>query len=268
VSRLTIEGVPLAFLELCQSSVEVNTQLGSSLSLSSTLVSPTASVFDKPKDKANRARLTNNYPDAYTDTHGLLSGQPFIVKTGPAWPKRQGGPYAQPFRRELRPVNSHHIASSWDGILTDIEAYLKGAGLVFTAVMPLGFANVGSKKPFCPLVVAIGVEPETVAFEDAKSVAESVKRNILAKASFDDVDVAVWEFTTSLSGGAGAKLPSLDPELDDPVTKFRHPFASTLGIAVAPLKQPGYEGSLGMFLTHGDGDELLALTAAHVVRPP
>ena len=37
--------------------------------------------------------------------------------------------------------------------------------------MPLGFANVRSKKPFCPLVVAIGVEPETVVFEDVKAVA-------------------------------------------------------------------------------------------------
>ena len=262
MSDLTIEGVPLAFLQLCQSSfenakVEANTQLGSPLSLSSTLASPTASELDKPKDKVDQTRLTKNYPDAYTDTHGLLSGQPFIVKTGPAWPKPepQDGPNAHPFRRELRPVNGHPIASSWDGILTDIEVYLQGARLAFTAVMPLGFANVGSKKPFCPLVVAIGVEPETVAFEDAKAVAESVKLNILAKAGFDDIDVAVWEFTTSFSG-SGAKLPSLDPELDGPVTEFRHPFASTLGIAVAPLKQPGYEGSLGMFLTRGDGDEL------------
>ena len=163
-------------------------------------------------------------------------------------------------------VSGHSIASSWDGILTDIEVYLKEASLVFTAVMPLGFANIGLKKPFCPLVVAIGVEPKTVVFEDAKAVAKSVKINILAKASFDNIDVAVWEFT-SLSG-SGPKLPSLDPKLDGPVTEFRHPFASTLGIAVAPFKQPGSEGSLGTFLTCGDGDELLGLTAAHVVRPP
>ena len=109
MSDLTIEGVPLAFLQLCQSSFD-NTQLGLPL--------------DKPKDKVDQTRLTKNYPDAYTDTHGLLSGQPFIIKTGPAWPKRQAGngPNAQPFRRKLRPVNGHPIASCWDGILTDIEA--------------------------------------------------------------------------------------------------------------------------------------------------
>jgi len=50
--------------------------------------------------------------------------------------------------------------------------------------------------------------------------------------------------------------------------KFHHPFTSTLGTAVAPLKQPRYEGSLGAFFTRGDGTDLLALTAAHVARPP
>jgi len=133
--------------------------------------------------------------------------------------------------------------------------------------MALGFANVGAKTAFCPLVVTVGVEPETIEFEVAKSVAEHVKMNILTKAGFDDIEVAIWEFATSFSG-AGPKLPSLDPDLDGIVTEFRHPFASTLGIAVAPLKQTQYEGSLGMFMTRGDGSELVGITAAHVARPP
>lgn len=226
----------------------------------------TASNSGKPKDKVDQTRLTKNYADAYTDTHGLRSGQGFIVKTGPAWPKREG-PNPRPFRRELRAVNGHRIAPVWDDILTRIEVYLKGAKLPFTAVMPLGFANVGEEKPFCPLVVAIGVEPEKVAFEDAKAAAESLKLNILAEAGFDDVEVALWEFETFLSG-SGPKLPALDPELHGHLTEFHHPFTSTLGIAVVPLKQPGYEGSLGLFFTRGDGTEILALTAAHVARPP
>ena len=133
--------------------------------------------------------------------------------------------------------------------------------------MPLGFANVDKQEPFCPLVVAIGVEPEKVVYKDAKDVAESVKLNILTEAGFDDVEVAVWEFETFLSG-SGPKLPALDPELNGHLTEFYHAFSSTLGIAVAPLKQPEYEGSLGLFLTQGDDNRLLALIAAHVARPP
>ena len=115
---------------------------------------------------------------------------------------------------------------------------------------------------FCPLVVILGVEPGTIEFEVAKSVAKYVKIDIIAKAGFNDIEVAIWELTTSLSGGP--RLPSLDPELDR-VTNFRHPFASTLGIPIAPLKRTGHEGTLGMFMTRGN--DLLGITAAHVVCP-
>jgi hypothetical protein len=133
--------------------------------------------------------------------------------------------------------------------------------------MALGFANVREKTAFCPLVVTVGVQPETIEFELAKSVAEHVKINILTKAGYGDIEVAIWEFETFFSS-AGPKLPSLDPELDGAVAEFRHPFASTLGIAIAPFKQTRYEGSLGMFMTRDDGSDLLGITAAHVARPP
>ena len=149
----------------------------------------------------------------------------------------------------MRPVNGHCIPPVWDDILTRIEVYLKGAKLLFTAVMPLGFANVRVEKPFCPLVVVIGVEPKKVAFKDAKAVAEYVKLNILSEAGFGDIEVALWEFETFLLG-SGPKLPTLDlelygnltklptpdPELHGYLSKFHHPFMSTLSIAVAPLK--------------------------------
>jgi hypothetical protein len=184
-------------------------------------------------DKADQTRLTDNYPNAYSDTYGLRSGRGFIFKTGPAWPKGEV-PYGRPLPHELRPVNDHPITPVWDDILTRIETRLKEDKLPFTAVMPLAFANVGEGEPFCPLVVAIGVEPTKVAFEDAKTVAESVTL-ILVEAGFDDVEVAIWEFETFLSG---LNLPALDPVLYGSLTKFHHPFTSTLGIPVAPFKQP------------------------------
>ena len=261
-SNINIDGVELAFLKNCLSHV-VNANTRPGVSPSSTLVSPTALDLGQPK--FDQTRLTKNYSDAFTDTHGLFSGAPFVFKTGAAWPKATDGPDAQPFRRELRPVGNHPILSAWDGILTNAGAYLKAAGKTFNAVMALGFANVGAETAFCPLVVILGVEPETIEFEVAKSVAQYVKINIIAKAGFNDIEVAIWEFTTSFSG-AGPRLPSLDPELDR-VTDFRHPFASTLGIPIAPLKQIGHEGTLGMFMTRGDGTDLLGITAAHVVCP-
>ncbi|KAI0294155.1 hypothetical protein BC826DRAFT_1091681 [Russula brevipes] len=234
------------------------------LSPSSTLVSPTAVQFDGDKSKLDHTRLTKNYPDAFTDTHGLRSGCPFVFKTGSPWPKVTGGPN---FRRKLHPIGDHPIVSAWDQILTDTLAYLKGAGKTFNGVLPLGFGNVRQPRAFCPLVVTIGVEAKTIEFEAAKTVANHVKTNILAKAGFGDIDVAVWELEVSFSGAAN--LTSLDPDLDGPsVSAFRHPFASTLGLAIAPLKETKYEGTLGLFMSRGDGSELLGITAAHVARPP
>ncbi|KAI9065015.1 hypothetical protein FKP32DRAFT_1675147 [Trametes sanguinea] len=181
-----------------------------------------------------------------------------------------------PFRRELRPVNDHPITDSWDGILTDVEAYLADAGQVFTAIMGLGFANQQDpmetgepNPPFCPMVMTICVEPKTVPFEDAKSIADHVKAHILAEAGFPNIDVAIWEFTTSFFGTSGPRLPPLDPLFDGETVQLAHPFTSTLGIPIAPLVNPRIEGTIGLFLTRGGGkDDILALTAAHVVLPP
>ncbi|KAJ3003765.1 hypothetical protein NUW54_g5135 [Trametes sanguinea] len=107
-----------------------------------------------------------------------------------------------------------------------------------------------------------------MAFKDAKTIADYVKAHILGEAGFPDIDVAIWEFTTTFSG-VYPKLPSLDPMFEGTTAEFRHPFASTLGIPIAPFKDPRYEGTVGLFLTQGKGKEdILALTAAHVARPP
>ncbi|EDR01110.1 uncharacterized protein LACBIDRAFT_333496 [Laccaria bicolor S238N-H82] len=263
---LIIDDVSQSFLEVCDPVFDVyseelyNSPIFPTDSLETdTFASLTTSGFDKD----DRARLTDNYPNAYSDTYGLRSGRGFIFKTGPAWPKGEI-PYGRPVPHELRPVNAHPITPVWDDILTRIETRLKDDKLPFTAVMPLTFATVGEGEPLCPLVVAIGVEPKKVAFKDAKAVAESVEL-ILVEAGFDNVDVAIWEFETFLSG---VNLPALDPVFDGSLTKFHHPFTSTLCIPVAPLKHPKCEGTLGLFLTRGDGTELLVLTAAHVARPP
>ncbi|RPD58059.1 hypothetical protein L227DRAFT_655061 [Lentinus tigrinus ALCF2SS1-6] len=190
-----------AFLEKCRSHVV------------SPVSRPPAVVSDRGKLELEGARLTENYPDALTDTHGLLSAAPFVFKTGSPWPKATGGPDAQPFRRRLHPIGDHPIVSSWDQILTDILEYLKGAGDTFNGILPLGFGNVREPTAFCPLVVAICVEPNTIGFEAAKTVASHVKTDILAGAGFGDVDVAIWELEMSFSGTAG--LTSLDPGLGD-----------------------------------------------------
>jgi len=262
VSLTKIGNIDPVFLERCLHIAKETVKPGGR-----SPVSPTVPKFDKPSLDSARSRLTDYYPDAFTDTYGTVSGAPFVYKTGPAWPKREGGPEAQPFIRETRPVHNHPITPVWLKFLSDAEAYLKTRRVKFTAITGFGFANAGAKTAFCPLLVTIGVPPCSLAFEEAKTVADYVKDTILSQAGFPEIDVAVREWTTSLSG-RGPKLQSLNP-LVDPVAEFRHPFASTLGLYVAPLKTPYYEGTIGLYLRRSkDNDDVLALTVAHVARPP
>ncbi|KAI9065013.1 hypothetical protein FKP32DRAFT_1685234 [Trametes sanguinea] len=269
-----IPGVDPTFLQHCVAVVD-------SQSLSNTRdntrgpvspISKLASQDAAERIEAHQQCLIRNYPDAFRDTYGTLSRQPFIYKTGAPWSRPEPGPEAYPIRRELHPVNDHFIIPHWDQILTDVETDLKKVGQAFTAVMGVGFGNRSwnnrAVPPFCPLIMTICVQPETVTFEDAKAIADYVKTHILGEAGFPEIDVAIWEFTTTFSG-IYPKLPSLDPLLQGVTAEFRHPFASTLGIPIAPFKDPRYEGTVGLFLTQGNGKEdILALTTAHVARPP
>ncbi|CUS12926.1 unnamed protein product [Tuber aestivum] len=133
--------------------------------------------------------------------------------------------------------------------------------------MGFGFANAGVKTPFCPFLVIIGVPPNSLAFDAAKKAADHVKGTILRKAGFPEIDVAVREWVTILSG-LGPKLRSLNP-LMDLIPEFRHPFTSTLGLSIATAQMPYCEGTVALYLRKGnDNDEVLATTAAHVVCPP
>ncbi|PWW72996.1 hypothetical protein C7212DRAFT_354227 [Tuber magnatum] len=222
-----------AFFEACLDVSKQTRKAGiqSPLSPTTTQVAPTPAKFGKPDAKSARSRLTAHYPDAFTDFHGTPSGAPCIYKTGPAWPKRQGGPHAQPYIREMRPVHGHPITTVWRGFLKDVQAYLD--------------AELGA----------------------AKKAADYVKGTILSQAGFPAIDVAVREWVTTLSG-RGPKLPSLDP-LVDSVAEFRHPFTSTLGLSIASAKAPYYEGTVALYLRCGnDNDDIIAITAAHVAHPP
>ena len=235
---------------------------------------------------AKNALYTENYPQAFTDTHGTPSQGPLLYKTGAAWPEPPLGPEGQPYLREYRPAaHTHPIAKVWGEIREAIAAYLDELDIKVTVITGLGFANsqpnanpktktrIGVKlkkskreAAFCPLVILIGVLPETIEFTTAKVAAEHVKDAILAPAGFGDLDVAVREWATRQSGGA--RLPLLDPVINGDIAALMHPFSTTLGIAVAPAKKPSAEGTLGLFLKRGQASEdIVAITCCHVACP-
>ena len=207
-------------------------------------------------------RLTDDYPNAYSDFYG--NGTACVFKSGPAWPARTG-PQSQGIVREPRPVYGHPIGATWLSIGQRICDELDSMAVTWTCINPLAYADAGKAKPFCPLIISIGVTPGSLLYGTAVAAAATVKE-ILTQAGFPDIEVAFVEWLVSRS--VGSKLLSFDPLLDS-VPDLRKPFTPTLGLSIAPLKYPYYEGTAALYFRLSKDDERVAiLTCAHVARPP
>ncbi|KAL6308599.1 hypothetical protein BKA93DRAFT_725412, partial [Sparassis latifolia] len=180
------------------------------------------------------------------------------------WPVRKG-PLAQRIVREPRPVHGHAIQPTWVSIGTRICDELESIGIMWTSVNPLAYANAGEPKPFCPLIICIGVNPGSLLYEAAVAAAAVIK-NILTDAGFPDIDVAFIE--SVVTRFTGPKLLSFNP-LVDRVPDLHKLFTPALGLSIAPRKYPYYEGTTALyFCLSKDNDRVVALTCAHVARPP
>ncbi|KAG0133745.1 hypothetical protein HOY82DRAFT_516867 [Tuber indicum] len=210
------------------------------------------------------ARLTDKYPNAYSDFYG--SGAPCIFKSGPDWHVREG-PQAQGIEREARPVYQHAIGCTWLSIGKRIYSRLDSLGVKWTSINPFAYADAGEAKPFCALLISIGVKTHSLHYDAAVAAAVAVKE-ILAEAGFPAIEVAFVESVVTRSVGLGPKLLSFNPLLDS-VPDLRKPFTSALGLSIAPLKYPYFEGTAALYFRLCKDDNRTAiLTCAHVARPP
>jgi hypothetical protein len=213
-------------------------------------------------DVPDRERLTRNYPNAWKDFYP--SKAPCVFKSGADWEVRKG-PEEQGIVRQARTVCRPDIAPVWVSTLEEIIDYLDGVGVEFNSINPLGWANEGEKDPFCTFLLSVGVRPLSLAFKLAVSAADGVNA-ILCSIGLPEVEVAFIE--TAVMRLGGPPLLPVDP-IDGPVPKFRKPFSALLGLPIAPLNTPYYEGTGGLYLKLDSRDDAVALlTCAHVVRPP
>ena len=236
---------------------------------SDTLVSLTAFSSGKLERMATddivsmATRLTDKYTNAYSDFYP--SRTPCVFKSGPDWPFRNG-PQAQGIEREAHPVYGHAIEPAWRSIGESIYQYFDSISLEWTSINPLAYANAGEAKPFCSLILSIGVKPHSLLYDAAVAATAAVKE-ILSGAGFPDIEVAFVESVVTRSV-SGPKLLSFDPLLDE-VPNLRKPFTTTLGLSIAPLKYPHFEGTAALyFRLSKDNNRTVILTCAHVARPP
>jgi hypothetical protein len=110
------------------------------------------------------------------------------------------------------------------------------------------------------------VKPHSLLY-DAAVAATAVVKEILSGAGFPDIEVAFVESVVTRSV-SGTKLLSFDPLLDE-VSNLRKPFTTALGLSIAPLKYPDFEGTAALYFRLSKDDNRTAiLTCAHVARPP
>lgn len=214
-------------------------------------------------------RLINCYPAAYKDFYGLPSRPPCVYKSGPAWRENHG---PEPYRiiREARPVHDHPIAGKWRDIGTRIYQFLDSKGVMWTSIDPVGFAEVGEMKPFCALLMWIGVKPKSLRYSAAVAAAEAIKK-ILAEAGFPEIEAAFRESVVTRSAAQSPKLLSFkfNPLFDPDPAEVIKPFTPMLGLSIAPLETPYYEGTGALYLRISTPNKrIVLLTAAHVARPP
>ncbi|KIY64744.1 hypothetical protein CYLTODRAFT_401450 [Cylindrobasidium torrendii FP15055 ss-10] len=213
-------------------------------------------------------RLTDKYPFAFSD---FGRGTPCVYKSGTRWATQSPTVLGKSLVREPRPVYGHAIRPTWVAIGTRICDQLESIGILWTCVNPFAYANAGESKPFCPLIICVGVNPDSLSYEDAVAGAVVVK-DILASAGFPNIEVAFIESVmhrTVTSTTASPKLLSFNP-LINKVPNLRKPFSPALGLAIASRAHPSYEGTAALYfcLPGGNsGRRVAVLTCAHVARP-
>ncbi|KAI0676456.1 hypothetical protein C8Q78DRAFT_1073261 [Trametes maxima] len=205
-------------------------------------------------------RLTDKYPFAFSD---FGRGTPCVYKSGPEWATQ--GPTGKNLVREPRPVYAHAIQPTWVAIGTRICDQLESNGIIWTCVNPFAYADSGESKPFCPLIICVGVNPHSLPYDDAVAGAVIVK-GILASAGFPDIEAAFIE--SVMRRTAGPTLLSFNP-LVNKVPNLRKPFTPALSLAIASRAHPYHEGTAALYFRLPGGNNRVAiLTCAHVASPP
>ena len=212
---------------------------------------------------SNANRLTNKYPNAWTDFYP--SRAPCVYKSGPAWEASKADS-EWGIIREACSVHCPNIAPIWVSVLQQIIECLDSLDVHFTCINPFGWANEGEEKPFCPFLLSVGITPSSLTYNDAVSTAVSIKE-ILAKFGLPEVEVAFVEMVVkSLAGGP--KFLSLDPVVDN-IPEYRKHFSSALGLPIASQARPYHEGTGALYLhLNSRAKDIALLTCAHVIHPP
>ncbi|KAJ3478096.1 hypothetical protein NLI96_g10001 [Meripilus lineatus] len=113
------------------------------------------------------------------------------------------------------------------------------------------------------------MQPTSLVYEDANTAAEAITFKfflLVAKEGFEGIEIGFREsvFTRFTSD---PKMLSFSP-FRGSLPELRKPFTPTLGLSIAPLKTPHFEGTGALYFRESkENDCVFLLTCVHVARP-
>jgi hypothetical protein len=174
------------------------------------------------------------------------------------------GPEAQRQLKELRPVFGHKLNAVWKVLGPKVCHLLDSQGVLWTTIDVVRFVKVGEGEAVGPVVLWIGIAPDTLFGKDAHTSANACL-GLLKDFDIIDIEVEYRESIYTRSTGPSLLKPVLDHQ---PTVDIRGPLTPALGLSIAAKDTPHAEGTGGLYLAEGgDSNNLLLVTAHHVLFP-
>jgi hypothetical protein len=168
--------------------------------------------------------------------------------------------------KELRPVFGHKLNTVWKDLGPKICEHLDSVGVLWTTIDVVRFIWLKEGETIGPVVLWVGVAPETLIGKDAHTAAHGCL-DLLRDVEITDVEVEFRESIYTRLAGPNllehAEFRDFGPTID-----FLGPLTPALGLSIAAQATPRTEGTGGLYLAEGgDSKNVLPVTARHVLLP-
>ena len=196
---------------------------------------------------------------------GLYGSPRLVYRTGLTPWEMPTGPEAYCVSKELRPVFGHKLNDVWKDMGPKVCQLLDSHGVLWTSIDVVRFLKIAKGEVVGPVVLWIGVAPETLLGELAHASANGCL-DLLKEFGIDDVEVEFRESIYNRSAGPNLLKPAprAAPDID-----VRGPLTPALGLPIAAQATPHIEGTGGIYLAEGGySKKVLLVTARHVLFPP
>ncbi|EIW81472.1 hypothetical protein CONPUDRAFT_124600 [Coniophora puteana RWD-64-598 SS2] len=174
------------------------------------------------------------------------------------------GPEAYRRLKYLYPVYDHKLGDKWEDVCPRVRGLLDKQQVRFSTIDLVRFRTVPDQQTpasITPVVIWVGVLPDSLAVEDASNSANAILA-LLNDEGITAVDIEFRESVFRRSAGVELYEPASDL---DAIRHVIDPLTTALGLPIASAKTPHLQGTMGFYFK--DGDDLYGVTARHVLFP-